>query len=157
MDPVTKERLFGFRHAFDSPVTLWITLSVLGALVIDCTTFGIADHWYAFFVAIPPLIIVLLAIVAIFPDQPHGYTQRVGLGAISFLLFGHCLGHLGYIANDADFRPIVMLIILTVELNDVFAYITGKTFGHRKIVPHTSPNKKLGGALGALFLTTALV
>src|SRR5438874_9232487 len=34
MDPVTKERLFGFRHAFDSPVTLWITLSVLGALVI---------------------------------------------------------------------------------------------------------------------------
>src|SRR5438309_3054794 len=239
MDPVTKERLFGFRHAFDSPVTLWITLSVIAALLIASviiwylhargrtsdklhdelvkrvvswavmtplllgpvllgaawtilavailsvlcyrefaratgffryrslsivvvlgiasTTFAIADHWYAFFVAIPPLIIVLLAMVAILPDQPHGYTQRVGLGAISFLLFGHCLGHLGYIANDADFRPIVMLIILTVELNDVFAYITGKTFGHRKIVPHTSPNKTLGGALGALLLTTTLV
>jgi phosphatidate cytidylyltransferase len=60
-------------------------------------------------------------------------------------------------ANDADFRPIVMLIILTVELNDVFAYITGKTFGHRKITPQTSPNKTLGGALGALVLTTTLV
>jgi len=60
-------------------------------------------------------------------------------------------------ANDADFRPIVMLIILTVELNDVFAYIAGKTFGHRKITPQTSPNKTLGGALGALILTTTLV
>jgi len=34
MNPVTKERLFGFRHAFDSPVTLWITISVIAALGI---------------------------------------------------------------------------------------------------------------------------
>lgn len=239
MNPITRERLFGFRHAFDSPVTVWITIGVVAALLfasltiwilhalrqtddklhdelvkrvaswavltplllgpvllgaawtilasailsvlcyrefaratgffrhrslsivvmigIIATTFAIADHWYGFFVALPPLIIVLLAMVAILRDEPHGYIQRVGLGVISFLLFGHCLGHLGYMANDADFRPIVLLIILTVELNDVFAYITGKTFGRRKIVPYTSPNKTLGGALGALILTTTLV
>jgi phosphatidate cytidylyltransferase len=239
MDPIARERLFGFRHAFDSPVTLWITIAVIAALLIAtviiwllhargrtsdklhdelvkrvvswavmtplllgpvllgaawtilavailsvlcyrefaratgffryrslsivvvlgiiATTFAIADHWYGFFVAIPPLTMVLLAMVAILRDEPRGYTQRVGLGVLGFLLFGHCLGHLGYMANDADFRPIVMLIILTVELNDVFAYITGKTFGHRKITPQTSPNKTLGGALGALVLTTTLV
>jgi phosphatidate cytidylyltransferase len=133
------------------------SLSIVVVLGITATTFAIADHWYGLFVAIPPLTMVLLAIVAILRDEPHGYTQRVSLGVISFLLFGHCLGHLGYMANDADFRPIVMLIILTVELNDVFAYITGKTFGHRKITPQTSPNKTLGGALGALVLTTTLV
>ncbi len=239
MDPISWQRLFGFRHAFDSPVTRWITVAVIAALVlaiviiwilhalhrtddklhdelvkrvsswavmtplllgpvllgaawtilavallsllcyrefaratgffryralsivvvlgIAATTFAIADHWFAFFAAIPPLAIVLLAMVAILRDEPHGYIQRVGLGVISVLLFGHCLGHLGYMANDADFRPIIMLIILTVELNDVFAYITGKLFGHRKIAPHTSPNKTLGGALGALILTTVLV
>jgi len=133
------------------------SLSIVVVLGIIATTFAIADHWYGFFVAIPPLTMVLLAMVAVLRDEPRGYTQRVGLGIIGFLLFGHCLGHLGYMANDADFRPIVMLIILTVELNDVFAYITGKTFGHRKITPQTSPNKTLGGALGALVLTTALV
>jgi phosphatidate cytidylyltransferase len=133
------------------------SLSIVVVLGIIATTFAIADHWYGFFVAIPPLTMVLLAIVAVLRDEPRGYTQRVGLGVIAFLLFGHCLGHLGYMANDADFRPIVMLIILTVELNDVFAYITGKTFGHRKITPQTSPNKTLGGALGALILTTTLV
>jgi len=133
------------------------SLSIVVVLGIFATTFAIADHWYGFFVAVPPLTMVLLAMVAILRDEPRGYTQRVGLGVIAFLLFGHCLGHLGYMANDADFRPIVMLIILTVELNDVFAYIAGKTFGHRKITPQTSPNKTLGGALGALILTTTLV
>ncbi len=239
MDPRTRERLFGFQHAFDSPVAVWITVGVIAALLlaaliiwilhatkrtsdklhdelvkrvlswavmtplllgpvllgaawtilavavlsilcyrefaratgffrqrslsivvvlgIIATTFAIADHWYGFFVALPPLTIVVLAMVAILRDEPRGYTQRVGLGVVSFLLFGHCLGHLGYIANDAEFRPIILLIILTVELNDVFAYITGKTFGHRKIAPQTSPNKTLGGALGALVLTTTLV
>ena len=87
---------------------------------------------------------VLLAMVAVLRDEPRGYTQRVGLGVIAFLLFGHCLGHLGYMANDADFRPIVMLIILTVELNDVFAASPAKLLGHRKITPQTSPNKTLG-------------
>ncbi len=239
MDPLSRERLFGFRQAFDHPVTLWIAVTVIAALAIAwavvwwlrtngrtseslhrelvqrlgswmiiaplllgpvllgaawtiaacailsvlcyrefaratglfreralsivvvlglaCTTFAIADHWYGLFVALPPLIIVLIAMVAIVRDEPHGYIQRVGLAAISFLLFGHGLGHLGYMANDADFRPIIMLVLLTVELNDIFAYITGKTFGHRKFVPRTSPKKTLGGAAGALVLTTTLV
>ncbi len=133
------------------------SLSIIVVLGIIATTFASADHWYGFFVAIPPLVIVLLAMVAILRDEPRGYTQRVALGILSFLLFGHCLGYIGYMANDPGYRPIIVLIILAVELNDVFAYISGKLFGHRKLAPHTSPGKTLGGALGALVLTTALV
>ena len=44
-----------------------------------------------------------------------------------------------------------------MELNDIFAYICGHLFGHRKFVPNTSPNKTVGGALGAIALTTPLV
>jgi phosphatidate cytidylyltransferase len=95
--------------------------------------------------------------VAILPDQPRGYIQRVALGVLGFVLFGSCLGHLGYFANDANYRPILLMILLTVELNDVFAYIAGKTFGRRKLAPNTSPNKTVGGALGALVLTTLVV
>lgn len=133
------------------------SISVVVVLGIVAITFSVADHWYGLFAAVPALTTVLIAIVAILPDEPKGYIQRVGLGAIGFLLFGVCLGHLGYMANDADFRPILLLLLVTVELNDVFAYISGKTLGHRKITPKTSPNKTLGGALGALVLTTALV
>ena len=239
MDPVTRDRLFGFRHAFDSPVTLGITVAVVAVLVVAyaatwllhamgrtspalhdelrkrvrswavmaplligpvllgaawtiaavavlsvlcyrefaratgffreraisavvvlglaAVTFAIADHWYGFFAALPALTVVLIAMVAILADEPKGYIQRVGLGAIGFLLFGVCFGHLGYMANDADFRPIILLLLVTVELNDVFAYISGKTLGRLKLIPKTSPNKTLGGALGALVITTTLV
>src|SRR4029450_7436991 len=57
---------------------------------------------------------------------------------------------------DWNYRPILLLIIFAVELNDIFAYICGHLFGHRKFVPNTSPNKTVGGALGAVALTTPL-
>src|SRR5207244_3723672 len=81
------------------------------------------------------------------PDQPKGYIQRVGLGVLGFALFGSALGNLGYMANDWNYRPILLLIIFAVEMNDIFAYICGYLFGHRKFVPNTSPNKTAGGIL----------
>ena len=129
------------------------SLVVLGILAV---TFAVADHWYGLFVAITPLLIGLMAAVAICSDQPKGYIQRVALGAFAFLLFGICFGHLAYFANDTQFRSILLWLILCVELNDVFAYIVGKTLGRKKLAPITSPNKTVAGAIGALILTTIL-
>ena len=238
MSPVTRERLFGFRHAFDDRVTVVLTLTalvlflsapllilivtraansstdkkkelwdryrswiwlaalilipilagafwtivavatlsflcyreyaritglfrertisfivVIGILLI---TFSVLDNWYRLFVALFPLTVALIAIGGLIPDQPKGYIQRVGLGVLGFVLFGSGLGHLGYMANDWNYRPILLLLIFAVELNDIFAYICGHLFGHRKFVPNTSPNKTVGGALGAVVLTTPL-
>jgi phosphatidate cytidylyltransferase len=123
---------------------------VLGILAL---TFASLDHWYAFFTALTPLVVILIVAGAILADEPKGYIQRVALGIFSFLFFGASLGHIGFMANDADFRPIILMLLVTVELNDVFAFVTGKLFGRRKLVPHTSPNKTVGGALGAFVLT----
>ena len=129
------------------------SLVVLGIVAI---TFAVADHWYGLFVAITPLMIAVIAAVGICSDQPKGYIQRVALGIFAFLLFGVCFGHLAYLANDTNFRPMLLWLILCVELNDVFAYLVGKTLGRKKLVPNTSPNKTVAGALGALVLTSAL-
>ena len=126
---------------------------VLGILFL---TFASLDNWYAFFTALSPLTVGVIALVAILPDRPKGYIQRVGLGVLGFMLFGTCLGHLAFFGNDPKYRQILFWLILCVEMNDVFAFICGKTFGHRKLAPNTSPNKTLGGALGAIVLTTAL-
>ncbi len=132
--------------------------------IVACVYIGIGlltaatlDHWYGFFVALFPLICGAIAALAILDDRPQGYIQRVALGIWGFVLFGNALAHLGYLANDADYRPIVLVILLSVELNDVFAYCCGKLFGQRKLAPHTSPNKTLAGSLGAILLTTPLV
>jgi phosphatidate cytidylyltransferase len=133
------------------------TISLIVVIGILFITFAALDNWYALFVALFPLTVALIAIGGLIPDQPKGYIQRVGLGVLGFALFGSALGHLGFIANDWNYRPILLLILCSVELNDIFAYICGHLFGRRKFVPNTSPNKTVGGALGALVLTTPLV
>lgn len=125
----------------------------LGGFLI---TFAIADCWYGFFLALQSLVVSAVVILALFADQPRGYIQRVALGVLAFMLFGASLGHFSYFANYARGAPLQLAILVCVELNDVFAYCSGKLFGKRKLAPQTSPNKTIGGALGALVLTTAL-
>jgi len=133
------------------------TISLIVVIGILFITFATLDNWYRLFVALFPLTVALIAIGGLIPDQPKGYIQRVGLGVLGFALFGSALGHLGYMANDWNYRPVLLLIICAVELNDIFAYICGHLFGQRKFVPSTSPNKTVGGALGAIVLTTPLM
>ena len=103
------------------------------------------------------MLVGVLAIVSIPLDRPGGYIQRTGLAIFAFMLFGVGLGHLGYMANDANYRPVVLLLLGAVGLNDVFAFTFGKLIGGPKLLPRTSPNKTVSGALGALGATTALV
>jgi phosphatidate cytidylyltransferase len=132
-------------------VSLVVTLGILAV------TFTVFDNWYRLFVALPPFTIGILAMAAILRDQPQGYIQRVALGSLGFILFGSCFGHLGYLANDPRYRPWLILILVAVEMNDVFAYIVGKTLGKRQLCPNTSPKKTVAGGVGALVLTTALL
>ncbi len=127
---------------------------VLGILVL---TFASIDHNDRLFFAVAPLTVALLAIITIPFDRPKGYVQRTALGVFGFLLFGYSLGYLGNITNDPNYRPILILIFLGVEMNDVFAFTVGRTLGRRKLLKVTSPGKTIVGSLGALVLTTTLV
>lgn len=135
----------------------WYLVSGLVVLGILLITAAELDHWYGLFVALPALGVISIAGLGVLSDEPKGYIQRTALGVFGFLLFGACLGHLGYLANDADYRPMVLLLLASVELNDVFAYLSGKLVGRRKLLAKTSPNKTIGGALGAVVLTTGLM
>ena len=76
---------------------------------------------------------------------------------LCYLFFGVSFGHVAYLANDTNFRAILLLLFIAVEMNDIFAYLCGNLFGRRKLCPNTSPNKTLGGSVGALVCTTGLV
>ncbi|MEO0514721.1 MAG: phosphatidate cytidylyltransferase [Planctomycetota bacterium] len=132
---------------------------VMGAAMIGLVAlyFAVLDNWYTMFVAVTPITAVLIMAAAVLSDRPTGYVQRVALGILGFVLFGTGLGHLAFFANDAQFRPILFIIIAAVEGNDVFAYLCGKILGKRKLCPQTSPNKTVAGAVGAVVCTTTLV
>ena len=127
------------------------------ALGILFVNFAALDHWYGFFVALFPLTVGVLAIVSLPLDRPEGYIQRTGLAVLGYILFGAGLAHLGYMANDRYYRPLVLLLLTAVAINDVFAFTAGKLLGGPKLLPSTSPNKTVSGALGALCGTTVLV
>jgi phosphatidate cytidylyltransferase len=129
-------------------------VALLGLLLVN---FAALDNWYGFFVALPPLTISLLAVATIPFDRPSGYIQRTALGVFGFALFGAGLAHLSYMANDPGYRPLVLLLLLSVALSDVLAFTVGKLLGRTRLVPATSPGKTRAGALGALIGTTAVV
>jgi phosphatidate cytidylyltransferase len=129
--------------------------SVVAAGIL-AITFAVADHWYELFVSLAPITVGFIAATALLSDRPTGYIQRVALGVFAFMLFGVSFGHLGYFANDVKFREVLIWLIACVELNDIFAYMVGKTLGRRKLAPNTSPNKTVAGSLGAIVLTTIL-
>src|SRR5205085_2801496 len=105
------------------------TISLIVVIGILLLMFSVLDNWYRLFVALFPLTVALIAIGGLIPDQPKGYIQRVGLGVLGFALFGSALGNLGNMANDWSYRPILLLIIFAVELNDIFSYICGLLLG----------------------------
>lgn len=131
-------------------------VSSLVVLTILAFFFAVLDHWYELFAALPALATVLIAGAAILEDRPKGYVQRVALAVFAVALFAGGLGHLAYFANDTDYRSILLWLFVCVELNDVFAFTTGRLFGRSKLCPATSPGKTRAGAIGALLLTTAL-
>jgi phosphatidate cytidylyltransferase len=132
-------------------------ISILVVVSILLIHFAVLDNWYRLFVALFPFCIGGIASLTLFQDRPQGYIQRVALGAFAFGLFGSCLGHFGFLANDVDYRPIMIFTLAAVELNDVGAFVTGRLFGRRKLCPNTSPNKTVAGALGAVVVTTIFV
>lgn len=131
-------------------------LSATVVVGIIALTLAAADNWYRLFVALPALTVAVIVGGNVLQDRPSGYLQRISLGSIGFLLFGVCLSHLAYIANDVNYRPILCMLLACSQGSDVLAYICGKAFGRRKVFPNTSPNKTLGGHVGALLLITPL-
>lgn len=132
-------------------------LSVAVVVSIFFLTFTIIDNWYFLFLALVPLSTVVIATAGIVADRPKGYIQRVALAVFGYIFFGVSFGHLGYIANEPNYRAILLMILVTVSLNDVFAYIAGHAFGKRKLIPNTSPNKTLEGAIGSIIGSCCLV
>jgi phosphatidate cytidylyltransferase len=80
------------------------------------------------------------------------------------LLFFHFLAYLPGLyllgvhgwKNESQALLAVFLVIFLTELNDIFQFICGKSFGRRKIFPVISPNKTEAGFLGGMVGTTLL-
>ena len=137
-----------FREKFICYVVL------LGIAVIQ---FAALDNYHGLFVSVFPLAIACIAGFAAAQDRPKGYLQRVALGVVAFSLFGSCLGHLSYLANDPDYRPKLALVLVAVGFWDVARYVAGKVFRGRPIAPHTTPDRTVSGSVAGAAVVVLVV
>jgi phosphatidate cytidylyltransferase len=118
-------------------------------------TWTVLDRWYAMFVALTPLSIGVLGTTTLFADRPKGFVQRVALGVLAVVLFGLCLGHVGYCANHAAYRPLVFWLLVSSLAQPLIAAVTRRLPGP-VLLPNTTPDRNLVGDGLATLLTVGL-
>jgi predicted CDP-diglyceride synthetase/phosphatidate cytidylyltransferase len=165
MNDTTWQRLFGYRHAFDHPVTVLVTLTAVVLLVLAPPLIFIATRgakstaeqrkelWDRYRSWIWLVLCILIPILA------GAFWTILAVATLSLLCYREYARITGlFRERTISFIVVIgILLISFAELDNIFAYICGHLFGHRKFVPNTSPNKTVGGALGAIILTTPLV
>lgn len=140
------------------------TALFLAYLAVPAQFVWIFVGWYGMFIVFVPVYMFLaVAVALILAGQPKGFVasaSRIHWGLMSFV-FG--LSHAAFLLQlpqkegfAAGPRGLFLYLVLLVQLNDVFQYVTGKLLGRHRIAPVVSPNKTWEGFLGGLLLTLPL-
>lgn len=132
-------------------VYLGITLVFVMAFVIDPRRGE--PGWYGMFMALPVYVVAMILLVPIAQNRAKGQLQSVSLAILSFVYFGWMFAHLGFLANRPNGFGYLFFLVFAVEINDISAFLFGKLFGQRKLIPNISPNKTVAGSLGAILVS----
>ncbi|MGI6664018.1 MAG: phosphatidate cytidylyltransferase [Christensenellaceae bacterium] len=107
--------------------------------------------------------IMSLFIIKVFANNTYDYKSIVFSGFTLlypqlFMLYFYQVISVG---DPAVSRMMLLLTVAAASGSDIFAYFVGVLFGKHKLCPDISPNKTVegavGGLLGAVFLTLAVV
>lgn len=140
----------------------WMTGTVYLGIAMVTGTSLIADPstgaagWYGLFIAVPVYVVSAILIVPIARNIAAGQLQKVSLAILGFIYLGWMFGHLGFLANSPHAIGYLLYLLIAVECNDIAAFTCGKLFGHRKLRENISPNKTVGGSVGALCISLVL-
>ena len=157
--------IFGFRE-FARATGLyddwWMTGAVYIGIAAVASTSLLDDPrtgelgWYGLFTTLPVFAVAGVLLVPILRNRAKGQLQAISLAILGFVYFGWMFGHLAFLTNSTHAYGYLLYVIVAVEVNDVAAFVCGKLFGRRKLRAEISPNKTVGGSLGALAVSMAM-
>lgn len=120
--------------------------------------------WYGMFIIfIPVYMFFFIPFCLLLTQQTEGFLKSVGTIQWGLMISVFALSHISFLlALPSKIHPqfdnaglLIYLVVLT-QLNDVFQYLWGKSFGKHKIIPLVSPKKTWEGFIGGL-LTSILL
>ena len=113
--------------------------------------------WYNLFVIFVPIyIFVAMSVFLTLTQNTEDFLKTCGILYLGAMINIYSVSHLAYLTNlDFSVEPkfILISLVFLTQINDVYQYICGKTFGKRGITK-ISPNKTWEGFLGGVILTT---
>ena len=131
-------------------------LSTILFVVIGVSFIFAFKQWFQAFSLLAIFSIILLSYVCFKHRSKPSKLNVFQHSIIAYFLCAVSFAYLAFFSNFSDFAALMLLILICVEFNDVFAYICGKLFGKRKLCPQISPKKTVAGFVGALIITSAV-
>jgi len=116
------------------------------------TTAVIASSWFA---GLPGLAISIVAsIIGLLLLQllngTTGFVKNATATTFALMYPGFISGFIFLLARSGDSFAYISLLVITVGLNDTFAYLTGVLIGKHPMAPKISPKKTWEGFIGGL-------
>ena len=154
----------------DRRVLFWAYLS------IPLQYYFIYTKWDGMVIVFIPVYVFLwLPARMVMIGRTQGFLRAIGTVYWGLMTTVFCFSHAAFLlaiepaegarvvpswpsTHSADFPGPGLLIFLVVltQLNDVFQYIWGKSFGKLRVVPSVSPGKTWAGLVGGVLTTVAL-
>jgi phosphatidate cytidylyltransferase len=148
----------------------------LAYLAIPLQYFWIYMPWYGMFIIfIPVYLFLLIPTRLVLMGVTDGFLQSTSALHWGLMTTVFSISHAAYLlvltpgasprwtphlSAGADVAAVgaglLLFLVLLTELNDIFQYLWGKSFGHRRVAPHISPKKTWAGFIGGVATTTAL-
>jgi len=85
-------------------------------------------------------------------DDPKNFLSNICLNTIFLIISSIPLSYFYDIRAEKGFKYAI-LVIISIWIIDISAYLVGKNFGKHKILPKISPNKSYEGLIGSLIIT----
>lgn len=134
-------------------------------LAIPIQFYWVYAEWYGMFIIfIPVYMFLLLPMRIVSIGQTDGFIRAVGTLHWGLMTMVFSISHAAFLLvlrlkeapTEYPGPGFVLMLVVLTELNDIFQFIWGKTFGRHKILPTVSPNKTWEGFLGGVATTVLL-
>jgi phosphatidate cytidylyltransferase len=112
--------------------------------------------WFDLFATLPVVVVPAILIVPIVRNRVRGQLHFLAMAITAFVFFGWMFGHVTFLTNSRHAYAYLAYLLFAVEVNDIAAFLAGKTFGRHVLRSNISPRKTWEGSLGALAVSLAL-
>jgi phosphatidate cytidylyltransferase len=135
---------------------VYLGIGSTGIICLMTDPFTRTPGWYGLFMALPILVVATLLSTPVVRNTSKGQLSLLALAVMGYIYFGWMFGHLAFLANSSEAYSYLGYLVFAVAINDIAAYVVGKSLGRRLLCSNISPKKTWEGAIGGLIASLIL-